>query len=151
MIEWSPPHNQMVRSHFGVTFAVVSTYNIQNSLEVTVLVFVLLFCHWSSCMLGSVRIWFLQLSHQMEQMAEHAKEHIKESKLEVTVLVFCCVIGAFVCLDHFKYEFYRCLIRCNRLQSMQKNTSNKRWQILCCSLNLSLMCLMILCHRCLVI
>ena len=96
------------------------------------------------------------MSHQMQQMAEHAKEHIKESKLEVTVLVLflflcfvigvfvclgmnstavssdgtdgrackrahqriktrgqflCLVIGTFVWLDQFGYEFYSCLIR----------------------------------------
>ena len=50
------------------------------------------------------------MSHQMQQMAEHAKEHIKESKLEVStcvvfVLVLCFVIGVFVCLDKFGCDF----------------------------------------------
>ena len=30
MMEKKTPHNQMVRSYFGVTFAVASTYDIQN-------------------------------------------------------------------------------------------------------------------------
>ena len=64
-------------------------------------------------------MWFLLISHQMEKVAEHAKEHIKESKQEVTVLVlyFESVTDVFMILCH------RCLIRWNSIWKK----SRKRW------------------------